>query len=105
MLFLVRLLLFLIVSVSCFSVHALGLYEAYNLALGNDPTFRAAIKERDANVANLIIGRSALLPKVVTGSVNATNRLTNTYTGSVSQSYDNFSSSNSYFQLLQPMTY
>jgi len=98
-----RLSILLTFSVSCFPAHALGLHEAYNLALGNDPVFRAAIKERDANSANLIIGRSALLPKVVAGSMTATNRLTNTYSGSVSQNFDNFSSSNNYVQLLQPL--
>ena len=99
----IRPMLFLVFAGLCFSAHALGLHEAYNLALGNDPIFRAAIKEREANDANLIIGRSALMPKVVTGSVTATNRLTNTYSGSVSQNFDNFSSNNNYVQLLQPL--
>ena len=99
----IRSMLFLVFAGLCFSAHALGLHEAYNLALGNDPIFRAAIKEREANDANLIIGRSALMPKVVTGSVTATNRLTNTYSGSVSQNFDNFSSNNNYVQLLQPL--
>ena len=103
MLVLLRYSCFLFASGFCFSSYALGLYESYNLALGNDPIFRAAIKERDANDANLTIGRSALLPKVVTGSTTATNRLTNTYSGSVSQTFDNFSSSNNYVQLLQPL--
>ena len=87
----------------CCSSHALGLFESYNLALINDPVFRAAIKEHDANDANLTIGRSALLPKVIASSTTATNRLTNTYSGSVSQNYDNFASSNNYFQILQPL--
>ncbi len=96
--------LFLLIGFGfCFSVHALSLYEAYNLALGSDPVFRAAIKEREANDANQIIGRSALLPKVVAGSVTATNRLTNTYSGSISQNFDNFASNNNYVQLLQPL--
>jgi len=101
--FFIRSFLFFVCVALCFSAHALGLYEAYNLALSNDPVFRAAIKERDANDANLTIGRSALMPKVVTGLVTATNRLTNTYSGSVSQNYDNFASNNNYVQLLQPL--
>jgi protease secretion system outer membrane protein len=43
------------------------------------------------------------LPKVVAGSVTATNRLTNTYSGSISQNFDNFASNNNYVQLLQPL--
>ena len=61
MLFFNRQCLFLIFSAPCFSVHALGLDEAFNLALGNDPVFRAAIKERDANAANLSLQSGALV--------------------------------------------
>ena len=82
---------------------ALGLFESYNLALANDPTFRAAIKEHEANDANLMIGRSAVLPKVSGGANVATNRLTNTYTGSVSQNFDNYPSTNNFVQILQPL--
>jgi len=41
---------------------ALGLLEAYNLAIRNDPTFQAAIEERAAGEENRALGRSALLP-------------------------------------------
>ena len=43
-------------------VQALGLLEAYDLAIRNDPTFQAAIEERAAGEENRALGRSALLP-------------------------------------------
>lgn len=46
------------------SVHALDLLHAYESALSNDPTFRAALKEHEAGLANKVIGRSAIMPKV-----------------------------------------
>jgi len=46
------------------SVQALGLLEAYDLALRNDPTFQAAIQEREAGEENRIIGRAGLLPNL-----------------------------------------
>lgn len=46
------------------SAYALDLLHAYEAALGNDPVFRAAVKENEAGQANRVIGRSALMPKV-----------------------------------------
>lgn len=46
------------------SVQALGLLDAYDLALRNDPTFQAAIQEREAGEENPIIGRAGLLPNL-----------------------------------------
>ena len=43
-------------------VQALGLLQAYDLAIRNDPTFQAAIEERAAGEENRALGRSALLP-------------------------------------------
>lgn len=43
-------------------VQALGLLDAYDLAVRNDPTFQAAIEERAAGEENRALGRSALLP-------------------------------------------
>ena len=52
----------------CLSVtpaaHALGLLDAYDLALRNDPTFQAAIQEREAGEEHRVIGRAALLPNL-----------------------------------------
>lgn len=44
--------------------YALDLLHAYELALGNDPIFKAAVKEHEAGQANRVIGRSALMPKL-----------------------------------------
>lgn len=41
---------------------AIGLQEAYELALKNDPQFRAALHERDAGKEAEAIGRAGLLP-------------------------------------------
>lgn len=43
------------------AAHALGLLDAYDLALRNDPTFQAAIQAREAGEENRAIGRAALL--------------------------------------------
>ena len=43
---------------------ALDLLHAYEAALSNDPTFRAAVKENEAGQANRVIGRAAVMPKV-----------------------------------------
>ena len=80
-----------------------SLIDVFNQALANDPLFRAAIKDHEANTANLMIGRSAVLPKLSASANMSTNKLTNTSTGSVSQTYDNYPSSNNYIQILQPL--
>ena len=61
--------------VACFTspVHALDLQDAYALALRNDPTFHAALKEREAGQEDRAIGRAALLPKLSYSYNNARN--------------------------------
>ena len=49
-------------AVSAGPVQALGLLDAYDLAVRNDPTFQAAIEQRAAGEENRALGRSALLP-------------------------------------------
>ncbi|TBV03321.1 peptidase [Pseudomonas dryadis] len=51
-------------SLFCGPSYALGVMDAYALALRNDPTFRAALSERDAGVENRAIGRAGLLPNL-----------------------------------------
>lgn len=46
------------------AAHALDLLHAYEEALGNDPLFRAAVKEHEAGQANRVIGRAAVMPKI-----------------------------------------
>ncbi|MGO1270795.1 TolC family outer membrane protein [Pseudomonas helleri] len=54
-------------------VQALGLLEAYDLAVRNDPTFQAAIEERAAGQENRALGRSALLPTLAWNYSNSRN--------------------------------
>ncbi|WP_259764341.1 TolC family protein, partial [Pseudomonas protegens] len=56
------------------SALALGLLDAYDLALRNDPTFQAAIKERDAGEENRAIGRAGLLPNLSWSYNNSRNQ-------------------------------
>lgn len=57
---------FCFVLLLCFTspVLALGLLDAYALALRHDPTFQAAIAERDAGLESQAIGRAGLLPRL-----------------------------------------
>lgn len=58
---------------------ALGLMEAYQAALKNDPTYRSAFYAGEAGKENRALGRSNLLPNI-SGSYNASqNRTTVTY--------------------------
>ncbi len=43
---------------------ALGLLQAYEAALNNDPTYQSAIHENEAGQQNRLLGRSTLLPTV-----------------------------------------
>jgi outer membrane protein, protease secretion system len=44
--------------------YAIGVLQAYEAALVNDPTYRSAISENQAGQQNKVIGRSGLLPAV-----------------------------------------
>lgn len=60
---------------------ALGLMEAYQAALKNDPTYRSAFYAGEAGKENRVLGRSNLLPNL-SGSYNASqNRTTVSYGG------------------------
>lgn len=54
------------VALCAFSAPALaiGVLDAYSLAMQKDPTFLAALKEKEAGAENENIGRAGLLPKV-----------------------------------------
>ncbi|WP_334187491.1 TolC family outer membrane protein [Noviherbaspirillum sp.] len=53
---------------------ALGLIQAYEAALQNDPTYRAAIHENDAGQQNIALGRASLLPTLQASYSNSKNR-------------------------------
>lgn len=46
------------------SASAMGILQAYDAALLNDPTYRSAIAENQAGQQNKVLGRSGLLPSV-----------------------------------------
>lgn len=54
----------IILSISCANANALGLQQAYDLALKNDATYRISLYARVSAKENLIIGRSTLMPTV-----------------------------------------
>ncbi len=65
------LLIFFCVSLFSFPAWALSLTEAYALALENDPTFLAAVKEREGGEEYEKLGRAELLPKVIMSYQNS----------------------------------
>ena len=65
--------LLIVCVISTGSAHALGLLQAYDLAVHNDPTFQAAIEERAAGEENRVLGRSALLPTLTWNYTNSRN--------------------------------
>lgn len=59
-----RLIGFALLACCALPVQALGLLDAYALALRHDPTFQAAIAERDAGLESQAIGRAGLFPRL-----------------------------------------
>lgn len=51
-------------AVACGQASALGLLEAYDLALKNDPAYRSAVYANEAGKENRVLGRANLLPSV-----------------------------------------
>ncbi|NWD25840.1 TolC family outer membrane protein [Pseudomonas yamanorum] len=87
------------------SVQALGLLDAYDLALRNDPTFQAAIQEREAGEENRVIGRAGLLPNLSWSYNNSRNEsevTQSTAVGNVSSDRD-YRSYASTLTLQQPL--
>lgn len=54
--------------------HAIGLIQAYDEALRNDPAYRAAIYEHEAGQQYKIIGRNGLLPNLSANYSNSKNQ-------------------------------
>jgi protease secretion system outer membrane protein len=55
---------------------AFDLFQAYDYALANDPSFQSAIKEYEGGLANETIGRAALYPKLNASYYTAQNNAT-----------------------------
>lgn len=53
---------------------AIGLVQAYEAALQNDPTYRSAVHENEAGQQNRVLGRSNLLPNVAANYSNFKNK-------------------------------
>lgn len=80
---------------------ALGLLDAYALALRNDPTFQAAIHEHDAGQQDRSLGRAGLLPKLSYSYNNARNQSEVSQAGL--QSDRDYRSYSSLLSLQQPL--
>ena len=87
------------------SAWSMGLVDAYNLALQNDPVYRSAVHERDAGIENRALGKSNLLPQVSISYSGSRNFATETepgYYGPV-EAYPHYVSSVSSLNLRQPI--
>jgi protease secretion system outer membrane protein len=95
-----------VMSLQAGSVSALGLVEAYEAALQNDPTFRSAVHENEAGQQNKRIGRATLLPTVSASYSHTQNRADITQPnvfGQMSTTHPEYNSSVGAVQLRQPL--
>lgn len=85
---------------------ALGLMEAYQAAVQNDPTYRSAIFENEAGQQNRVLGRASLLPSLSAQYSTTKNRTDLTrpnILGQLSTTHPAYSSVVSGVQLRQPL--
>src|SRR5207248_2877395 len=85
---------------------AIGLTEAYESALQNDPTYRAALHENEAGKQNANLGRSNLLPSVSANYTTTHNRADITqpnFIGNEVTSHPNYDSDSASLTLRQPL--
>ncbi|MBA4144038.1 MAG: TolC family outer membrane protein [Nitrosospira sp.] len=94
-------LILFIAPFSISNVSAFGLMQAYEAALQNDPTYRAAIHENEAGQQFKVIGRSSLLP-VLSGSYS-TNYVDGDITRSSITEHLNYRNESAVLQLRQPV--
>lgn len=88
------------------SASALGLLEAYEAALQNDPIYQAAIHERDAGQQYVQLGRSTLLPSLSASYSKFNNRADTTapdILGRPATTHPVYSSTGTALQLRQPI--
>ncbi len=84
----------------------MGLLQAYDAALQNDPTYRAAVHENEAGQQNKAMGRSALLPSLSASYSHSKNRADITSPnifGEPSTSHPQYTSEVKAIQLRQPL--
>lgn len=88
------------------SAAALGLIQAYNAALQNDPTYRGAIYEKEAGQQYKVLGRVNLLPNLSASYSNSQNRANVSGPGAYGQqttALDNYKSTTGEILLRQPL--
>jgi protease secretion system outer membrane protein len=89
-----------------YSAFALGLIEAYQAALQNDPTYQSAVHDREAGEQYKALGRSNLLPNVAASYSANKNRADYTFPGFLGQettTHPQYRSHSSVVQLRQPL--
>jgi protease secretion system outer membrane protein len=84
---------------------ALGLLQAYDAALANDPTYQSALHENDAGQQNRYLGRSSLLPTLAASyqTSKATAQITNKSVQGNNTIDPRYTSSATVVQLKQPL--
>ncbi|HJV81180.1 TolC family outer membrane protein [Noviherbaspirillum sp.] len=85
---------------------ALGLVEAYQAALQNDPTYQSARHDNEAGQQNRALGRSNLLPQVSISYSKSKNRTDITqpnFLGQMSTTHPDYTSTSNVLGLRQPI--
>ncbi|HYD80958.1 MAG TPA: TolC family outer membrane protein [Paucimonas sp.] len=85
---------------------AIGLLEAYEAAVQNDPTYRAAVHENEAGQQNMALGRAYLLPNLSLSYSTSNNRSDITepnFLGQVSTTHPDYRSRSASLSLRQPL--
>lgn len=87
------------------SASALGLIQAYEAALQNDPAYRAAVYENEAGQQYEVLGRSSLLPNLSASYSNSKNQADITTKTAFGQNAEqrNYTSMTGVIQLRQPL--
>jgi outer membrane protein, protease secretion system len=86
--------------------HAMGLLDAYNAALQNDPVFRSAIHDNESGRENRELGRSYLMPNLSINYTASKNKAETTEPdglGGSATTYPTYISSTGGLQLRQPL--
>ncbi|SFU38910.1 TolC family outer membrane protein [Pseudoduganella namucuonensis] len=81
---------------------ALGLMQAYEAALKNDPVYRAAFYSNEAGKENRILGRSNLLPSL-SGSYSGSKNRSDIKNGALPETHPEYNSKSAVVQLRQTL--
>lgn len=89
-----------------FPARALGVIEAYEAALQNDPTYRAAVHDNEAGQQYKVLGRANLLPNVSASYASNKNKAditTPNFLGEYTTTHPEYTSSSGGVQVRQPL--